>query len=108
MSHGVLMQILWSKSSRINDLCVELNLASALFCYLYDVGHLRFDQQPGVVPKVGSGEKDVVGLLSNVSPRGSSPEWIRPPPPRLPTQNGEVRYILTVSFIVNVFSLEQT
>ncbi|XP_023532661.1 CCR4-NOT transcription complex subunit 11-like [Cucurbita pepo subsp. pepo] len=59
----------------------------------FDANSVEFDQQPGVVPKVGSGEKDVVGLLSNVSPRGSSPEWIRPPPPRLPTQNGELVWL---------------
>uniref|UniRef100_A0A0A0LK95 CCR4-NOT transcription complex subunit 11 n=1 Tax=Cucumis sativus TaxID=3659 RepID=A0A0A0LK95_CUCSA len=53
------------------------------------------DLLPGVVPKLGSGERDktLLGLLSNLSLQGSSPEWIRPLPPRLPIQNGELVWL---------------
>lgn len=76
---------------------------------MYDVGNLRFDLLPGVVPKLGSGERDetLMGLLSNLSLEGLSPEWIRPLPPRLPVQNGEVRHILTL-FSANICSLEHS
>ncbi|XP_038901186.1 CCR4-NOT transcription complex subunit 11 isoform X2 [Benincasa hispida] len=60
-----------------------------------DSNSTEFDLLPGVVPKVGSGERDktLLGLLSNLSLQGSSPEWIRPLPPRLPIQNGELVWL---------------
>lgn len=54
--------------------------------------YCRFDIQPGMKAKLGSGDKDeaVTGLLSNLSLEGLGPHWIRPCPPRLPVQDGEV------------------
>lgn len=54
--------------------------------------YCRFDTQPEIQPKLGSGDKDeaVTGLLSNLSMEGLSPHWVRPRPPRLPVQDGEV------------------
>jgi len=53
---------------------------------------VRFDLQPGAKPKVGSGNRDetIMGLLQNLSLEGLGPKWIRPLPPRLPVQDGEV------------------
>ncbi|KAE8651994.1 CCR4-NOT transcription complex subunit 11 [Cucumis sativus] len=60
-----------------------------------DANSAELDLLPGVVPKLGSGERDktLLGLLSNLSLQGSSPEWIRPLPPRLPIQNGELVWL---------------
>ncbi|KAG7011101.1 CCR4-NOT transcription complex subunit 11 [Cucurbita argyrosperma subsp. argyrosperma] len=60
-----------------------------------DANSAEFDLLPGVVPKLGSGDRDetLLGLLSNLSLKGSSPEWIRPLPPRLPIQNGELVWL---------------
>lgn len=48
--------------------------------------------QPETKAKLGFGDKDemAVELLSNLSLEGLSPHWIRPLPPRLPVQDGEV------------------
>ncbi|KAI4347423.1 hypothetical protein L6164_008238 [Bauhinia variegata] len=55
----------------------------------------EFDLQPGTKPKLGSGDKDetVVGLLSNLPLEGLSPYFIRPLPPRLPIQDGELVWL---------------
>lgn len=55
--------------------------------------HCRFDLQPGVKPKVGSGDRDeaLTGLLANFALEGIGPQWTRPRPPILPVQDGEVR-----------------
>lgn len=44
--------------------------------------------------RVGFGDRDgsVTGLLQNLSLEGLEPQWIRPVPPRLPTQDGEARF----------------
>lgn len=49
--------------------------------------------QPGAKPKLGSGDRDeaLLGLLANLSTEGIGHQWIRPRPPRLPIQDGEVR-----------------
>ncbi|CAI9753546.1 unnamed protein product [Fraxinus pennsylvanica] len=55
----------------------------------------EFDLQPGLKPKIGSGDRDetVAGLLSSLSLEGLSPQWIRPIPPRLPIMNGELLWL---------------
>ncbi|XAR69646.1 hypothetical protein NMG60_11001327 [Bertholletia excelsa] len=55
----------------------------------------EFDLQPGAKPKIGSGDKDetVAGLLKNSSLEGLGPRWIRPSPPRLPIQDGELVWL---------------
>ncbi|CAI9108860.1 OLC1v1008560C1 [Oldenlandia corymbosa var. corymbosa] len=55
----------------------------------------EFDQQPGVTPKIGSGDRDetVTGLLQSLSLEGLGPQWIRPFPPRLPVLQGELAWI---------------
>ena len=59
------------------------------------MSNFRFELQPGVKPKIGSGDRDetITGLLQNLSLEGLRPQWIRPLPPRLPVQDGEVRHI---------------
>ncbi|KAL2941281.1 CCR4-NOT transcription complex subunit 11 [Bienertia sinuspersici] len=54
-----------------------------------------FDLQPGAKPKIGSGNRDetVTGLLQNLSLEGLEPKWIRPLPPRLPLQDGELVWL---------------
>ncbi|XP_019413550.1 PREDICTED: CCR4-NOT transcription complex subunit 11-like isoform X1 [Lupinus angustifolius] len=60
-----------------------------------DVDSPEFGLLPGIKPKIGSGDKDeaVVGLLSNLSLEGLSPQWIRPVPPRLPILDGELVWL---------------
>ncbi|KAI9087844.1 hypothetical protein K1719_030174 [Acacia pycnantha] len=60
-----------------------------------DANSPEFDIQPGMKAKLGSGDKDeaVTGLLSNLSPEGLGPHWIRPCPPRLPVQDGELVWL---------------
>ncbi|XP_028756504.1 CCR4-NOT transcription complex subunit 11 [Neltuma alba] len=60
-----------------------------------DANSPEFDIQPGTKAKFGSGDKDeaVSGLLSNLSLEGLSPRWIRPRPPRLPVQDGELVWL---------------
>lgn len=55
--------------------------------------NVRFDLQPGVTPKIGSGDRDetISGWVQNLSLEGLGPQWIRPRPPRLPVLEGEVR-----------------
>eukprot|EP00262_Sarcandra_glabra_P006333 TRINITY_DN1850_c0_g1_i3.p1 TRINITY_DN1850_c0_g1~~TRINITY_DN1850_c0_g1_i3.p1 ORF type:complete len:386 (-),score=60.02 TRINITY_DN1850_c0_g1_i3:138-1295(-) len=50
---------------------------------------------PGAKPKIGSGDRDgaVTGLLQNLSLEGLEPQWIRPLPPRLPIQDGELVWL---------------
>lgn len=62
------------------------------------LSNFRFDLQPGLKPKIGSGDRDetITGLLHNLSMEGLGPRlgprWIRPLPPRLPVLDGEVTY----------------
>ncbi|XP_059656221.1 uncharacterized protein LOC132303128 isoform X2 [Cornus florida] len=55
----------------------------------------EFDMQPGIKPKIGSGDRDetISGLLQNLSLEGLGPRWIRPLPPRLPIQDGELVWL---------------
>ncbi|KAL3524655.1 hypothetical protein ACH5RR_013027, partial [Cinchona calisaya] len=55
----------------------------------------EFDQQPGVLPKIGSGDRDetINGLVQNLSLEGLGPQWIRPCPPRLPVLQGELVWL---------------
>jgi len=55
----------------------------------------EFEQQPGLKPKIGSGDRDqlITGLLQNLSLEGLGPRWIRPLPPRLPIQEGELVWL---------------
>ncbi|GFY94213.1 hypothetical protein Acr_09g0006590 [Actinidia rufa] len=55
----------------------------------------EFELQPGVKPKIGSGDRDetIIGLLQNLSLEGLGPQWIRPLPPRLPVQDGELAWL---------------
>ncbi|KAJ4829640.1 hypothetical protein Tsubulata_035699 [Turnera subulata] len=57
-----------------------------------DVNSQEFDLQPGIKPKIGTGDRDetLTGLLANLSPQGIYPHWIRPRPPMLPVQDGEL------------------
>ncbi|KAL3721289.1 hypothetical protein ACJRO7_033737 [Eucalyptus globulus] len=52
----------------------------------------EFDLLPGTKPKLGSGDRDetIAGLLSDISLEKLGPQWIRPRPPRLPIQDGEL------------------
>lgn len=45
--------------------------------------------------RVGSGDRDdtIAGLLQNMSLEGLEPQWIRPFPPRLPIQEGELFWL---------------
>ncbi|KAJ7970083.1 CCR4-NOT transcription complex subunit 11 [Quillaja saponaria] len=63
--------------------------------YGCDANSPEFDLQPGTKSKLGSGDRDetVVGLLSNLSLEGFGPQWIRPLPPRLPIQDGELVWL---------------
>ncbi|XP_051119253.1 uncharacterized protein LOC127243330 [Andrographis paniculata] len=56
---------------------------------------LEFDAPPGVISKLGSGNRDetLAGLLSGLSLEGLSPQWIRPFPPRLPVMEGELSWL---------------
>ncbi|GAA0165104.1 hypothetical protein LIER_20591 [Lithospermum erythrorhizon] len=55
----------------------------------------EFDQQPGIRPKVGSGDREetIAGLIQNLSLEGLCPKWIRPRPPRLPVQFDELVWL---------------
>ncbi|XP_010247551.1 PREDICTED: CCR4-NOT transcription complex subunit 11 isoform X2 [Nelumbo nucifera] len=46
-------------------------------------------------PEIGSGDRDVAitGMLQNLSLEGLEPQWIRPLPPRLPVQDGELVWL---------------
>uniref|UniRef100_A0A6N2LHC3 CCR4-NOT transcription complex subunit 11 n=1 Tax=Salix viminalis TaxID=40686 RepID=A0A6N2LHC3_SALVM len=61
----------------------------------FDANSQEFDLQPGVKPKLGYGDRDeaLTGLLANLSPEGIGPQWIRPRPPRLPVQDGELVWL---------------
>ncbi|XP_077231626.1 CCR4-NOT transcription complex subunit isoform X1 [Tasmannia lanceolata] len=50
---------------------------------------------PGAKPRIGYGDRDgaITGLLQNVSFEGLDPQWIRPLPPRLPVQDGELVWL---------------
>ncbi|KAG5227249.1 CCR4-NOT transcription complex [Salix suchowensis] len=60
-----------------------------------DANSPEFDLQPGAQPKLGSGDRDeaLIGLLANLSPEGIGHQWIRPQPPRLPIQDGELVWL---------------
>ncbi|XP_058209901.1 uncharacterized protein LOC131322556 isoform X1 [Rhododendron vialii] len=60
-----------------------------------DQNSQEFELQPGVKPKIGSGDRDqmITGLLQNLSLEGLGPRWIRPLPPRLPIQEGELVWL---------------
>ncbi|GAB4835496.1 hypothetical protein Ancab_000405 [Ancistrocladus abbreviatus] len=60
-----------------------------------DANSPQFDVIPGVKPKIGSGSKDetLTGLLQNLSLEGLGLQWIRPLPPRLPVQDGELVWL---------------
>ncbi|EEF44542.1 conserved hypothetical protein [Ricinus communis] len=55
----------------------------------------EFDMQTGAKPKLGSGDRDetLTGLLVHLSMEGIGPQWIRPHPPMLPIQNGELVWL---------------
>lgn len=55
----------------------------------------EFELQPGVKPKIGSGDRDdmITGLLQNLSLEGLGPRWIRARPPRLPILDGELVWL---------------
>ncbi|KAG6742044.1 hypothetical protein POTOM_055328 [Populus tomentosa] len=60
-----------------------------------DANSPEFDMQPGAKPKLGSGDRDeaLLGLLANLSTEGIGHQWIRPRPPRLPIQDGELVWL---------------
>ncbi|KAJ6684305.1 hypothetical protein OIU85_007944 [Salix viminalis] len=60
-----------------------------------DANSPQFDLQPGAQPKLGSGDRDeaLIGLLAHLSPEGIGHQWIRPQPPRLPIQDGELVWL---------------
>ncbi|XP_062158893.1 uncharacterized protein LOC133866398 isoform X2 [Alnus glutinosa] len=60
-----------------------------------DANSPEFDLQLGAKPKLGSGDREdtVIGLLRNLSLEGLGPQWIRPLPPRLPVQEGELVWL---------------
>ncbi|KAM7513909.1 hypothetical protein LguiA_003492 [Lonicera macranthoides] len=55
----------------------------------------EFDLQPGVKPKIGTGDRDetIIGLLQNLSLGGLGPQWVRPRPPRFPVLDGELVWL---------------
>ncbi|KAK9074511.1 hypothetical protein SSX86_007109 [Deinandra increscens subsp. villosa] len=55
----------------------------------------EFDFQPGVKPRVGSGDREetVTGLLQSAGFEGLYPHWTRPCPPRLPVLEGELVWV---------------
>ncbi|KAL5714688.1 hypothetical protein ACHQM5_016615 [Ranunculus cassubicifolius] len=62
----------------------------------YDANAPEFDFKPDSgKARIGSGNRDdtIAGLLQNVSPHGFGPQWIRPFPPRLPIQDGELVWL---------------
>ncbi|KAG5247344.1 CCR4-NOT transcription complex [Salix suchowensis] len=71
----------------------------------FDANSQEFDLQPGMKPKLGSGDRDeaLTGLLANLSPEGIGPQWIRPRPPRLPVQDGENCFFLFSLHFSNSF-----
>ncbi|KAK3001313.1 hypothetical protein RJ639_022278 [Escallonia herrerae] len=56
-----------------------------------DASSPEFDMQPGVKPKIGSGDiaETVTGLIQSLTLGGLGAQWVRPCPPRLPVQDGE-------------------
>lgn len=93
-----------TKIHKSMNLGCEVQILEAFFFYLVssllfndaEFGTIfRFELQPGVKPKIGSGDRDqmITGLLQNLSLEGLGPRWIRPLPPRLPIQEGEVRSV---------------
>ncbi|KAJ8765305.1 hypothetical protein K2173_012002 [Erythroxylum novogranatense] len=60
-----------------------------------DANSPEFDLQPGVKPKLGSGDRDelVTALLANLALEGIRPQWSRPRPPILPIQDGELVWL---------------
>ncbi|KDP24230.1 hypothetical protein JCGZ_25887 [Jatropha curcas] len=60
-----------------------------------DANSQEFDLQPGAKPKLGSGdrEENLTGLLVHLSLEGIGPQWIRPHPPVLPIQDGELVWL---------------
>ncbi|KAL9233391.1 hypothetical protein vseg_008402 [Gypsophila vaccaria] len=60
-----------------------------------DASSVEFDLQPGAKSKIGSGNRDeaITGFLQNLSIEGIEPMWIRPLPPRLPIQDGELVWL---------------
>ncbi|GMH07664.1 hypothetical protein Nepgr_009504 [Nepenthes gracilis] len=61
-----------------------------------DASSSQFDLEPGAKPKIGSGSRDetIAGHLQNLSLEGLGPQWIRPAPPRLPVQDGELVWLM--------------
>nr|XP_043634585.1 CCR4-NOT transcription complex subunit 11 [Erigeron canadensis]XP_043634586.1 CCR4-NOT transcription complex subunit 11 [Erigeron canadensis] len=60
-----------------------------------DVNSPEFDLQPGVKPRIGTGDRDeaVMTLLQTSSLEGLYPRWTRPHPPRLPILEGELVWV---------------
>lgn len=75
---------------------------------LSQVFDYRFDLQPGAKPKIGSGDRDetLTELLQHLSLEGLGPQWIRPRPPMLPIQDGEVRAgMVCVNYLISLLYL---
>ncbi|WCJ21930.1 CCR4-NOT transcription complex subunit 11 [Euphorbia peplus] len=60
-----------------------------------DANSQEFDIQVGAKPKLGSGDRDetLTGLLVHLSLEGIGPQWLRPHPPILPVQDGELVWL---------------
>ncbi|KAK6923538.1 CCR4-NOT transcription complex subunit 11 [Dillenia turbinata] len=60
-----------------------------------DANSPEFDLQMGAKSMIGSGDRDemISGLLQNLSLEGLGPRWMRPVPPRLPVQDGELVWL---------------
>ncbi|KAK2980172.1 hypothetical protein RJ640_029719, partial [Escallonia rubra] len=60
-----------------------------------DASSPEFDMQPGVKPKIGSGDiaETVTGLIQSLTLGGLGAQWVRPCPPRLPVQDGELIWL---------------
>ncbi|KAD5960308.1 hypothetical protein R6Q59_013445 [Mikania micrantha] len=60
-----------------------------------DFNSHEFDLQPGVKPKIGSGDREetLMGLIQSSSLEGLHPHWTRPRPPRLPVLEGELVWV---------------
>ncbi|KAI8028958.1 CCR4-NOT transcription complex subunit 11 [Camellia lanceoleosa] len=82
-------------SCLFKDTCVKNVVPDPDIPHGCDENSPEFELQPGVKPKIGSGDRDdmITGLLQNLSLEGLGPRWIRPRPPRLPILDGELVWL---------------
>jgi len=82
-------------SLRKDDVARCTLLAPPLWCAWFDSHMCTSDFRhgvPGWVPQLGTGNREAAAaaLIQTSSLNGLEPSWVRPAPPRLPPQQGEV------------------